>query len=316
MEPVTAAFTGQRTLGETIESLRELLKTRFITYVWVIDDAQRLLGIVTMRDLLFNDRSTLLADVMLRDVFALEADAPMMDAMKLVLDRHYPVYPVVGAHRHLVGLVRGPMMFEAQAIEISLQAGSMVGLEKRGAPGDAVDGEFEDAASMAATQSVDRVRRGRRCRTFPGHDRSARHPGAVPSRARGSIGQHRLPGTRRHAARHDAWRGEARHAVGDAGQQGAWVGCLNGAGVGLVAAIGMYLVARQQHQSQPLILAAVVLGAMIASCAASGVSGAMVPLVLKRLGFDPATASSIFLTTASDVLSMGLLLGLATMFVP
>jgi magnesium transporter len=33
---------------------------------------------------------------------------------------------------------------------------------------------------------------------------------------------------------------------------------------------------------------------------------------LRRLGADPATASSIFLTTATDVVSMGALLGLAS----
>ena len=38
----------------------------------------------------------------------------------------------------------------------------------------------------------------------------------------------------------------------------------------------------------------------------------LVPLTLKRLGFDPAT---IFLTTATDVASMGMRLGLATMLV-
>jgi magnesium transporter len=54
---------------------------------------------------------------------------------------------------------------------------------------------------------------------------------------------------------------------------------------------------------------------MVASCVASGISGAMIPLTLKRLGFDPATASSIFLTTATDVTSMGLFLWLATILV-
>ena len=67
---------------------------------------------------------------MLRGAFALHAALPLQDAMKLVLDRHYPVYPVVDAERRLIGLVRGQTMFEAQAIEISLQAGSMVGVEK------------------------------------------------------------------------------------------------------------------------------------------------------------------------------------------
>jgi magnesium transporter len=42
------------------------------------------------------------------------------------------------------------------------------------------------------------------------------------------------------------------------------------------------------------MLALVVFLAMIGACVASGVSGAMVPLTLKRLGFNPATASSPF----------------------
>src|SRR2546426_4732771 len=83
-----------------------------------------------MRDLLFSDRDRLLSEVMFRDVFALHAAMPLTDAMKLVLDRHYPVYPVVDAERRLLGLVRGHSMFEAQAIEITLQAGSMVGVQK------------------------------------------------------------------------------------------------------------------------------------------------------------------------------------------
>ena len=43
---------------------------------------------------------------------------------------------------------------------------------------------------------------------------------------------------------------------------------------------------------------------------------ALIPLTLKKLGADPATASSIFLTTASDVASMGIFLSLATAMLP
>ena len=59
-------------------------------------------------------------------------------------------------------------------------------------------------------------------------------------------------------------------------------------------------------------LALIVLAAMTGSCVISGLFGAIVPITLRRLGADPATASSIFLTTATDVASMGLLLGLAS----
>ncbi len=95
----------------------------------------------------------------------------------------------------------------------------------------------------------------------------------------------------------------------------ALLGLLNGALIGLAAAIGMYVVATLQHSPSALMLSVVVFLAMIGSCIISGISGALVPLILKRLGADPAIASSIFLTTVTDVASMGILLGLATVMV-
>jgi magnesium transporter len=63
------------------------------------------------------------------------------------------------------------------------------------------------------------------------------------------------------------------------------------------------------------MLSVVVFLAMIGSCVISGVIGAFVPLVLRKLGANPVIASSIFLTTATNVVSMGILLGLATVLV-
>ena len=93
----------------------------------------------------------------------------------------------------------------------------------------------------------------------------------------------------------------------------AKLGMLNGALVGITAGIGMFIVARLQGNPQALPLAAIVTIAMIGSCVVSGVAGATIPLILRKFGADPATASSIFLTTATDVCSMGLFLSLATL---
>jgi magnesium transporter len=95
----------------------------------------------------------------------------------------------------------------------------------------------------------------------------------------------------------------------------ALLGLLNGALVGLVAAFAMYAVARATHLSGAPVLSAVVFLAMIGSCVISGIGGAIVPLALKKLGADPATASSIVLTTITDVAALLLLLGLATIMV-
>ena len=95
----------------------------------------------------------------------------------------------------------------------------------------------------------------------------------------------------------------------------ALLGLLNGAIIGLVAAIAMFAVATFQHLRTAFMLSVVVFLAMVGSCVASGICGAFVPLILKRCGADPATASSIYLTTATNVVSMGLLLGLAAILV-
>ena len=93
------------------------------------------------------------------------------------------------------------------------------------------------------------------------------------------------------------------------------LGLLNGMLVGVTAALGMFGYAWIVGNPSGLSLALVVWLSMVVSCIVSGVSGALIPLLLRKLGLDPATASSIFLTTATDVVSMGVFLGLASVLV-
>jgi magnesium transporter len=314
MEPVIGSYPPEESVGETIESLRELVKMAFITYIYVVDRSERLLGIVTMRDLLFSEHSKMLSEVMLKDPFALQAAMPLADAMRTVLDRHFPVYPVVDADGRLRGLVRGQTMFEAQTVEISLQAGSLVALDKEeristhwwrslklrhpwlqfnlltAFAAAAVVGLFQDTIDRLVILAL----------FLP-----------VLAGQSGNTGCQALAVTLRGMTLGEMKPGTSRPLVA----KETWVGCLNGAGVGVAAAAGMYITAVGQHQEQPFMLAFVVFAAMTFSCIASGLSGALVPITMKRLGFDPATASSIFLTTATDCVSMGTLLLLATILV-
>ena len=93
------------------------------------------------------------------------------------------------------------------------------------------------------------------------------------------------------------------------------LGLLNGSLVGLTAGLGMWCYAAMKGYEKSFLLGAVVFMAMTASCIISGLCGAMIPLVLRRFGADPATASSIFLTTATDIVSMGFFLSLASWLV-
>jgi magnesium transporter len=314
MEPVVAAYPPAQTLAETIDKLRELVKTTFITYVYVVDASGRLLGIVTMRDLLFNDTSSRLEQVMLRNVFSLRATTPLMDAMKLVLDRHYPIYPVVDEDGRLAGLVRGQSMFEAQAVEISLQAGSMVGLEKEERLSTPVLRSLKMRHPWLQINLLTAFLAAAVVGVFQGTiDRLVILALFLPVLAgqSGNTGCQALAVTLRGMTLGEMKPGAERPLI----SKETWLGMANGAGVGLMAAIGMYITAVGQHQDQPLTLAFVVFAAMVFSCIASGLSGVLVPVALKKFGFDPATASSIFLTTATDCVSMGTLLLLATILV-
>ena len=115
-----------------VKSLREgpLRGTQQITYLYVTDAEDKFIGLTVIRDLILAEPKQTLTDVMLPDPFALTTDMDLADAVKAAIHRHYPVYPVVDADRHVIGVVRGWRLFERQAIEISAQSGQMVGVDK------------------------------------------------------------------------------------------------------------------------------------------------------------------------------------------
>src|SRR5688572_10053257 len=130
MEPPLAVFPPSMSIVEAIAQVRELVKKNLVTYAYVVDPDERLLGVVTMRDLLLSRPEQRLEEVMLRNPFYLRPEIPLTEAMKLVLNRHFPLYPVCDEQGHLLGQVRGQAMFEEQAIEISAQPGTMVGVDR------------------------------------------------------------------------------------------------------------------------------------------------------------------------------------------
>jgi magnesium transporter len=94
----------------------------------------------------------------------------------------------------------------------------------------------------------------------------------------------------------------------------ATLGLMNGLVTGALAGVAIYIVASREAGSQsPLYLGVITMVSMAFACMVAGVSGSAIPILLKRMGADPATASSIFLTTITDVVSMGTFLALVTL---
>ena len=314
MERAPAVFPQGALVGEVIDTLRNVIRTKQIVYVFCIDSQRALTGVVAFRELLYSAREDTLESVMVRSPFALQPGTPLPEAMREVVTRHYPAYPVCSESGQLLGQVKGSVLFEQQAFEISAQAGSRVGVEKEerlATPwprslrfrhpwlqlnlltafvAGAVVGLFQETVDRIVLLAV----------FIP-----------VLSGQCSNTGCQALAVTLRGMTLNEVQPGSALRLMG----KEAWLGFLNGALTGVVAGIVMYVLAVMQKSDAPLTLILITFAAMTVSCMVSGMAGAGVPLFLKRLGADPATASSIFLTTATDVVSMGAFLGLAAWLV-
>ena len=84
-------------------------------------------------------------------------------------------------------------------------------------------------------------------------------------------------------------------------------GLLNGLGIAAVTSLSVYVWSKSPG------LALVIGLAMVASMTIAGIAGAFIPIMMSRLGQDPATSSTIVLTTVTDVTGFFSFLGIATL---
>ena len=102
------------------------------------------------------------------------------------------------------------------------------------------------------------------------------------------------------AASRDTWRALSREGL---------VGLVNGLCFGVVIGLVGWF-----WKGMP-ILGVVAAIAMLANMIAAAIAGTLVPLVLRRVGADPALASGVIVTTFTDVTGYGCFLGLATVLI-
>jgi len=119
----------------------------------------------------------------------------------------------------------------------------------------------------------------------------------------GNAGSQALAVTMRGLALHEIGTREWRRVL----SKEVRVGLVDGLALAVTCGVAVFV------WSQSPGLALVIAVAMVLSMVAAGIAGAVVPMMLIRLGQDPATASSIILTTVTDVAGFISFLGTATL---
>jgi magnesium transporter len=314
MEMPEPVFVSSCKVRDVIEKLRIYTRERNVVYAFAVDKDMRLEGVIVMRDLLFADPEELISDIMVGEPFYFNATTSVDEAMRAVLLRHYPIYPVCDESRVLLGYVHGYMMFEKHAFHLTTLAGSMVGIEKEEHIATTWNDSLRFRHPWLQLNLFTALMAGAVVGMFEGTiARVVTLAAFLPVLAgqSGNTGCQALAVTLRGMTLNELKPGMERKLL----FKEAFLGLSNGLLVGLTAGLVMYAYAHFTGAGEPMVLSLVVLLAMTGACLASGVAGVLVPLVLRRLGADPVTASTIFLTTATDIVSMGLMLALASMMI-
>lgn len=304
MNPRVPSFRAETTAREALAQLRGS-RVR-VADVFVVDDDGRLAGAAGVQDLALADTGARLEDLMTAAPARIQALAPHDELAAIAQDRRVSSLPVVDIENRLLGVIPYADLLTAAQRDATADLQAMVGVsrEERALSSSrfavrkrlpwlqinlvtaflaaAVVGLFEGTIARFTALAV----------LLP-----------VVAGQSGNTGAQALAVTLRGLALREI---QVRHWLRVVRKE-LLAGAVNGLAVALVTAMGVLV------WSRSFGLAAVIGASMVCSMVVAGIAGASVPMALILLKQDPAAASSIVLTTVTDVLGFLTFLGFATL---
>ncbi len=295
------------TAAEAIEEIRRQAEEMEGFYqVFVVDPAGRLVGLLPLRDLVTSPPGRGVMEFAEAADITVTPDRDQEEVARLMARYNVPSVPVVDVNGVLLGRVTFDDVIdvvEAETTEDLLQFGGVSADEELGASWtEAVRSRlpwlYVNLLTAFAAASVvlvfsDAIQELKWLAVFM----------PVIAGMGGNAGTQALAVSVRRIALGQVPHGREVEIVG----KEMLVGLVNGLANALVAgSIGWLAVGPE--------FGGVVALAMMANLAVAGFAGAFVPLLLERLRIDPAIASSVFVTTFTDMCGFFLLLGMATHF--
>jgi magnesium transporter len=298
-------FRGSFSVDQTLDVLRQR-RNQATRSLFLVDDSNRLSGKVRIQDVAVSDSDTRLQDLATAVTATVTAVTPKDEVVELLERFQLADLPVVDVDGRLLGVIYHAKLLQAIQEEASADIQMMVGASrderalspalfsvKKRLPwlqinlltafmAAAVVGIFEDTIARFTALAV----------LLP-----------VVAGQSGNAGAQALAVTMRGLALREI---TVRHWLRVMFKE-VNVGLVNGLAVALTCGIGVYL------WSGSFGLVLVIAASMVLAMIAAGFAGAVVPIVLTRLGQDPAQSSSIVLTTITDIAGFFSFLGIATL---
>jgi magnesium transporter len=307
MQREVHAIKDSLTLAEARESIRLAEDQEDISaiYIYVVDEEGRLKGVLRLRDLLFRDLSLPVRDVMITKVRSIRAAADQEEIANLFQKYNYSSLPVVDDFGKLVGRVTSDDVLDVVQEEATEDMHRMVGISG-------------DETVYTPWQRSVRNRLPWLCINLatgfciawvismfePAIEEYAILAFFLPivGLIGGNAGNQTLTIVVRSLALGEIEDREWRRLL----IKEFFTGCTTGFAVGGLAGLVSWI-----WIGKP-ILGAVVALAMLFNMIAAAAAGVLVPISLRALKVDPALASSIMVTTTTDIVGFFLFLSLAT----
>ncbi len=308
MDPRISPLRNGMTVAEAIERLRQIRRNG-LRELFVVDDDGRLAGYVEVHDLALAARDLPLADITHHVVARVHDLDPREDVVETLMTQSINTLPVINISGRLIGVIRQTELMTAVEEETSLDIQTMVGAspDERAlsSPAFAVRKRLPWLQINLLTAFLAAAVVGLFESTIAQFTALAVLLPVVAGQS-GNAGAQALAVTMRGLVLREI---SLRHWPAVVGKE-ALIGLINGVAVAATTGLAVYVWSR----SLPLV--GVIMLAMVISMLTAGLAGALVPILLRRIGQDPATASSIILTTVTDVVGFFSFLGIAALFAP
>lgn len=308
MDPHYLSFRLDQTVREAIEMIRFLSNSGVpLLYAYAVDEEFRLKGVLVMRDLLVAKDDALISEIMKADVYAINVNRSRDEVSKEAVAQRYLAVPIVDDAGHLLGALKfGDIIHFAQE-EASKDILKLFGAGAEETASSSIKTKVKTrlfwlqvnlATSFAAAAIIS---------MFEGLIAKVTVLAAflpIIAGQGGNTGAQSLAVVMRGLALDEIGKGEALKVV----WREVAAGVVNGVLVGITTGLVCWFF---NHNAW---LGLIVTGAMIGNMAIATLCGAVIPLIMKKVGLDPAQCSSIILTTFTDVFGFLILLSLAYAF--
>jgi magnesium transporter len=307
MNPNVFALAEDLTAGEAITALQAARDVEMVFYLYVVDERRHLVGVVSLRRLLLVPPDTPLKRIMTADVYSVRVDTDQEEVARQVASYNLLAIPVVDGENKLTGVITVDDVIDVIKDEATEDVFRLAGVSRDDGvltpPYDSLRQRLPWLLVNLVTAFIAASVVGAFTEIISAVVILAAFMPVVAGMG-GNAGTQTLAVIVRGLALGELTWSNARHALFKEGL----VGIGNGVAIGLVGA------AIAWTWSGNWVLGLILMAAMMINMLVAAIAGTLVPLGLRALKIDPALASSVFITTLTDMSGFLSFLGLATAF--